>query len=91
VSEPVDGLVLGTVLLVEARHRSGLTKDEVARQMAVPIEIIDGIEAISEDSYLSLMLRYAETVGAKVTIEIIDERVPRSRTRGGIRPPGRST
>lgn len=87
-------LIMGTALLVTARKQSGKTRSQIARKMKVPLNVIEEIEALDEDSYLALVLRYAEAIGVKMNVEITlinNESAMRSLDEGRDKPNGLST
>lgn len=60
------------VLLRLSREQAGLTQEEVARKLETKKSAISRIENHAEDIRLSTLRKYAEALGKKVHLEIVE-------------------
>lgn len=60
------------VILKQARERAGITQDELARKLNIKRTAITRIENHSEDIRLSILEKYANALGKKVQINLVE-------------------
>lgn len=59
------------VVLKQAREKSGLTQEAVARKLKTQKSAISRIENHADDVRLSTLRRYADAVGARLNIQLL--------------------